>query len=304
MNKIKFFLFAGVLLLMLSCGQSDEEKQRLTRAERARLRTEDSLALKVAVMPTLDCLPVFVAKELRLADTLGLDMRTKMFNAQMDCDTALAGTTAELAFTDLVRTEKLIKQGTQLAYLSATNLSWQLITNRTTRVKDLKQMGDKMIAMTRYSATDLFTDRVLLGVKTTAPAYKVQINDVNLRLQMLQNNEMDAMWLPEPQATVARTLKHNMVFDTRQDELHLGVLARNKRKTADERRQKQLKLFVKVYNQACDSINKKGMKHYADILKKYCKIDDKTINMLPATKFSHINEPRNEDVVTATKYIN
>ena len=34
--------------------------------------------------------------------------------------------------------------------------------------------------------------------------FKVQINDVALRLQMLLNNEMDAMLLTEPQATTAR----------------------------------------------------------------------------------------------------
>lgn len=303
MKKIFIYIIIGVFAL-LSCGPSVEEQRRISREERARLHREDSLALKVAVMPTLDCLPVFVAKELHLTDTLGLDMRPKMFNAQMDCDTAFVGSTAEMAFTDLVRTEKLIKNGTPVRYLSATTLSWQFITNRTTRVKEAKQLGDKMVAMTRYSATDYLTDYILHDVKTTAPAYKIQINDITVRLHMLQNNEMDALWLPEPQATVARQLKHTVVFDTRKEDIWLGVIAVNKRRTGDAYRQKQINLFVKAYNNACDSINKNGMKHYSDILKTIYKLDDKTIDLLPKTVFKHISEPRNEDVVRAIKYIN
>ena len=300
----KSVLYIIVCIAILSCGQSAEEQRRVSREERARLHREDSLALKVAVMPTLDCLPVFVAKELRMADTLGLDMRPKLFNAQMDCDTALTGTTAEMAFTDLVRMEKLIKNGYGIRYLSATNLCWQLITNRTTRVKEAKQLGDKMVAMTRFSATDYLTDFMLTDVKTTAPAYKIQINDVTVRLHMLQNNEMDALWLPEPQATVARQLKHTVIYDTRKEDVWLGVIAVNKRRTADAYRQKQISLFVKAYNQACDSINKNGLAHYSDILKNYYKLDDKTIGVLPKTVFKHVSEPRNEDVVRAIKYIN
>ena len=92
-------------------------------------------------------------------------------------------------------------------------------------LKQLKQLDDKMVAMTRFSATDLLTDRMIDSVKLDKDrVYKVQINDVSVRLLMLQNNEMDVLWMMEPQATAARMMKNGVVYDSRKDSLQLGVL--------------------------------------------------------------------------------
>ena len=98
MKKLVFFLLAVTLLS--GCGQSYEEAKRERHQTRVRLAKEDSAALKIAVLPTLDCLPLYVAQELGLYDTTLVDVRLKPFTAQMDCDTALMGTTAEGAVTD------------------------------------------------------------------------------------------------------------------------------------------------------------------------------------------------------------
>ena len=74
----------------------------MTRAERQRLHREDSLALKFAVLPTADCMPLFLAKEHRMFDTLGVDVRLRCFTAQMDCDTAFVGGSVELAALHLI----------------------------------------------------------------------------------------------------------------------------------------------------------------------------------------------------------
>ena len=86
----------------------------------------------------------------------------------MDCDTALLNRRVEGSISDLVRTERMKKRGLQLDYLTATNAYWQLYSNRKARLKHLNQLGDKMIAMTRFSATDYLTDLTLDTVKTRA----------------------------------------------------------------------------------------------------------------------------------------
>ena len=75
-------LVIGILtvLMLIGCGQSYEETKRLSRQQRLQLAREDSAALKIAVMPTLDCLPVFVAKECHLFDSV-VDIRLKRFAA-------------------------------------------------------------------------------------------------------------------------------------------------------------------------------------------------------------------------------
>ena len=285
----KLFVCGWCVVLLVACGQSYETKQKLSRAERARLKTADSLALKVAVMPTIDCLPLFLADDHRLFDTLGVDVRLRLRKAQMDIDTALIGGSVEGAVSDSVRVARMQNRGTALVELGTTNTSWQLIGNRSARLKEVKQLGDKMVAMTRYSATDFLTDHVLTGVKTTATVYRVQINDVLLRLQMLLNNEMDALWLPEPQATTARLHGHTVLWDTQKHNLWLGRVVFREKAMNDDRVRKQIDVFKRAYNMACDSLNQRGVAAYSDLVAKYCQADQKTLDAMPKMKFKKLN---------------
>lgn len=290
--KHKPIFLLAVIVLLSACGQSYEEKVRLSRAERARLAQEEAAALKVAVLPTLDCMPVYLAKQKHWYDSTQVDLRLKVRNAQIDCDTALKGKSVEVAVTDLKRVEHMTKHGVGLLTMGQTNAYWQLIANRTARVKTAAQLGDKMVAMTRYSATDYLTDKALDGVKTSAPVFRVQINDVLIRLDMLKNNEMDAMWLTEPQATTARMFKHTVIEDSRKMKEHLGVVVTGAHLMKDKKRVKQLTAFVEGYNRACDSLNHYGVKHYADLVKAVCHTDDKTIDRLPKYSYPHIALPK------------
>ncbi|SFG10817.1 ABC transporter substrate-binding protein [Prevotella sp. KH2C16] len=287
----KLIIYICSIIFLVSCGQSYEEKQAISRAEKARLKRQDSLALKVAVLPTLDCMPVYLAKVHNLFDTTKVDVHLRLWNAQMDADAALMAGSIEGAVTDFMRVDKMKSRGVELDILGSTNAYWQLIANHTARIKHVSQLGDKMVAMTRYSATDYLTDKVLEGVKTSASVFRIQINDVTVRLHMLLNNEMDAMWLTEPQATTARLYKNPVLKDSRElKEKSLGVVAFRSQALADRRRQQQIVYFVKGYNAACDSINKYGLKHYADLVKTYCKTDEKTLKALPELKYIHISD--------------
>lgn len=302
-HSIRQYTTVFVLLLFLltvaSCGMSEEKRRQISRAERARLAREDSLAFKIAVMPTLDCLPIFVAKEKNLFDTAKVDVRLRMFKAQMDCDTAIARGRVQGAVTDIVRGERLIGQGTPLRYVAATNAYWLLVGNKKQRVKDIGDLTDKMAAMTRFSATDMLLDKFLQEGKTKGTVFKVQINDVGIRLNMLINNEMDVVLVTEPQASQALIQKHNVLADSRKQDLRLGVIAFRSNELTDDNRSKQLQQFVKGYNIACDSINKYGIAHYSEILSKYCNVNDKVARAIPKTTFSHASEPRKKDLEAA-----
>ena len=292
------------IVSLIGCGPSYDEVKKQSRAEWIQQRKADSLALKIGVLPTLDCLPLYVAKEYDLFDTAKADIRLKQFYAQVDCDSALTKGNIEGCVTDIVRGQHMKRKGTQLDYVAATNAYWQLISNRLARIRRINQLNDKMIAMTRFSATALLADYATDSVKMKEEeVFKIQINSLNIRLRMLLNNEMDAMLLPEPQATIARMYKNPVLMDSRDKDMSLGVIAFRKKSMADKRRQQQLKVFIDGYNAACDSINKKGLKHYASTIRKYYKIDDKTIDALPKIKFERAKAPRQKDIDTADKWL-
>lgn len=294
----------AAVAFMSACGNSYQESKRLSRLERQRLAKKDSAALKIAVMPTLDCLPLYVAREYKWFCDGKTDIRLKYFTSQIDCDTAILNGRVEGAVSDLVRVARMNKSGAKVKPQIATAAYWQLLTNRNSRIRQLNQLDDKMVAMTRYSVTDMLADHVVDSAKLKSErVFKVQINDVNVRLQMMLNNEMDAMFVTEPQATLARLAKHKVLLDTRKMNWHMGVIAFREKPMKDVDRKRQYDVFVKAYNQACDSINKNGIARYAHLMEKYCRTRSAVLDSIPKTKFPHAVGPREKDVLRAEKYI-
>ena len=299
----KLFLFLTIICLLIGCGQSYEDTKRISRAQRIRLAKEDSAALKIAVLPTLDCLPFYLAEDHNMFDTV-VDIRLKFFSAQMDVDTAIINRRVEIGVTDLVRAERMIKQDSTIEYLTATNAYWQLITNRIARMTQLKHLEDKMLAMTRYSVTDMLGDIAVDSAKLKPEfVFRIQINDVNIRLKMLENNEMDALLLTEPQAGQARLLKHKVILDTRNLDMKMGAAVMRNGVMNDKNRKRQLEVLIKGYNEACDSINHYGVAEYSDLVMKYCKVKRSTVESLKNIKFEKITKPRQQDIERAQKWL-
>ena len=299
----KVFWIIATICLITGCGQSYEETKRITRAQRLKMLKEDSAALKVAVLPTLDCLPIYLAKDHQLFDTV-VDIRLKKFTAQMDIDTALTNSRVQLGVTDLVRAERMKKEGADLEYLAMTNAYWQLITNRVARITDLKHLDDKMLAMTRYSVTDMLGELAVDSAKLKPEqVFRIQINDVNVRLKMLENNEMDALLMTEPQAAQARLLKHKVLLDSRKMDLQMGAIVMQGKGMDDKNRKRQMEVFIKGYQAACDSINTFGIAHYRDLIVKYCQVKSESVELLDKNKFVGLAKPRQQDIERAQKWL-
>jgi NitT/TauT family transport system substrate-binding protein len=300
----KLLIGMVVALLIVGCGQSYDETKRLKQEKRTRELREDSAALKVAVMPTLDCLPLYVAEEREMFDTV-VDIRLKCYTAQMDCDTALQRGRVEMAVSDLVRAERMKGEKLKLHYLTSTNAYWLLIGNRNQRITNLSHLDDRMLAMTRYSVTDLLGDLAVDSAKLkTERVFRIQVNDVNVRLDMLENNEMDALLMTQPQVTQALLLKHHVLLDTRQLDMQMGVIVEDSVVMSHPNRQRQREVLIKGYNMACDSLNYFGVKHYSDIIRKYYKLSEQALRQLPDTlAYEHVQAPREQDVAKAKQWL-
>ena len=289
-------LLIGIIavLVLFSCGQS---------AHRLKLQREDSAALKIAVMPTLDCLPIFVAKDHEMFDTT-VDIRLKYFTAQMDCDTAIMNRRVEIGITDVVRAERMMKAGTPVRYFAGTNAYWVLVSNRQQRISQLKHLDDKMVAMTRYSVTDMLSDMAVDSAKLEPwKVFRIQVNDVNIRLKMLENNEMDALVFTEPQYTQAMLRKPRVLLDTRTLDLKMGAIVVQSKGMDDKTRNKQMRAFLRGYNDACDSINQFGVQHYKDVIRKRYKVSEQALKQLPNLKYSHAIVPREKDIEAARQWL-
>ncbi|MBF1639159.1 ABC transporter substrate-binding protein [Prevotella sp.] len=299
MKRINYLLILAVLTLV-SCGKSDKELQAERQAQKLAEREAYQKAYKIAVMPTMDCLPAYLLKDSLLYDTAKVDIRLCRFNAQMDCDTAMIGGSVQAAFSDLVRTERLKHRNKVLMhYLTDTNLNWQLIADKDSKLKQLSDLSDKIVAMTRFSGTDLLTDMAVKKAKPKYQVFRVQVNDVLVRLAMLQNHEIDAYWFAEPQITKALPADNNSLFNSEDAGVHLGVVA-----IMDKvRRQDEEAAFAAAYDKAVEQINKNGVKYYSALIQKYMKVDESVVRALPDIKYTKIGPPRKANLLMARNFL-
>lgn len=157
------------------------------------------------------------------------------------------------------------------------NLQLYLFTNKKNRVREAKQLTDRIIAVDRQGTDAVMAQLVLDSVKLTEDkTFLVQIQKYDVRMKMLLVNAMDACVLPEPHATAVRKMGHRSIYS--------GSTVKGKKAGC---------LLVKgdagklrsLYNRACDSINKNGIHHYDSILQRRYTVPVPTIKYIPAHKF-------------------
>jgi len=246
------YIFAAVMmvvtsLMMMSCNDA-EKRERISREQREAERKADSAALKIAVLPTMDCLPIVVAKELHLFDTLNVDVRLRRYNALSEC-------------------RKALKNG--LVEGADTNMTFRFLTAKKARLSRISQLSDKMIAADRDGISKRMAEAAIDSMlRKKQHIFIVQVEDLNVRYDMLQNGNIDAAMLPEPYATRAIKIgaKEISLKPYYKDTVKAtGVVFREEVMKHPDR-QKQRELFNKALKAAKDSINRYGAEGYVKFL--------------------------------------
>ena len=267
-------LLSITLFALASCNG---QEAMLSESE---LRHRDSLALHVAVLPIEDCLPLYVAEARGLADSVGLDLRLMRYDALMDVDTAYLLRHVEVAWEDSFRLAAYRSRHPHFVprndsveadtLWGATQGRLFFIASRKSKVKKLKDLEERMVAVTRWSLVDsLCTMAVDAGGVNQQDVYRPQINNVKLRARMLRENLLDCAILPEPYASWVKAEKHRVLYQYPKSlpENDSTGLRRSRitgfyvRKSVlqDSMRQVQLKQLVDVYIQGQKILLEEGL---------------------------------------------
>lgn len=181
-----FFLFSG------------EEKAPTIIKEKP-----DSTALKIAVLPVIECLPLYVADQYGIADSTGLNLKVIPFESSMDIDTAFINHTVDGAVSDMVKLTKWQSRGDSITAIMSGKLDLSLVTSRQSRISNIKGLKEKIVGITRESIVDLYADKIVASSsKDTIELNKPQINNLFVRSRMVEQNQYDGAILPEPYASI------------------------------------------------------------------------------------------------------
>ena len=138
-----FHLFTFFFFIVCSCTHQQQQEATPPPADSI---VNDTASLRIAVMPAMSCLPAYYAEWSGLADSIGLDIQLLRFQAQMDIDTAILFGHADIAFTDLIRIQRLSKD-VALRPIASCEEPLSLISLKTKRVKQVNQMKEQMMEM-------------------------------------------------------------------------------------------------------------------------------------------------------------
>lgn len=248
----------------------------------------DSVAIRLGVLPTMDCLPFYYADSTGIFDSLGIDVRLVTYDAAMDADTAFANGYIDAIATDLVKA-CLWEETNSVHLVMNGDLRLWLVTARNARLLKVESLKEKIIGITRHSAVDFFTDKVLESAKLKSiDLNKPQINNVKLRMLMTDQNQYDGAVLPEPHASEAVARGAKRLASTMGLNLH-GLFCVAVSDSINRTRKTEVGKLREAYDMAVRAIN-------ADTLKGVCGYFPKEHAIyLPDTLFTY--EPLSESTL-------
>lgn len=227
-------------------------------------KAEKKTALTIGIPNNISSLPIWVAEEDSIFDSLRVDISVKNFTDPMDCDVAFANGKTNLCVTEPKRAEWLntsMKQN--FSELHKLPLPYAMVACHNSRLASIPQLKNKLVAITRNSTYSSALQHCLDSVRLHKDSvYLAQINNPNVAMLMLHNAELDAVFMPEPYISLAKAMGHNTLYTSHTDAL---LIAKRDIDAA------QLSAFNKAFDEALRRIRKDGVNHYADLIARRCK---------------------------------
>ena len=294
-----FISFLLYIIMLASCANKQEAMLSVTDVEEA-----DSLALHVALMPTLGCLPIYYAERTGITDSLGLIIRLLQYSAQMDIDTAIVRKHADVAYTDIIRAIRLSDSVYISPFLSVEE-PITMVAQKGEKIKKAKQMSEKMVAICRLCATDYWCEKMLDSIKISQDSiYRPQINNVKLRAKMICTGLLEGAMLEEPYASWAIMEGNKKLMRTKVNSFQFAVWVTTDSLQKDKKKIEQTRKFVAAYNTAVQKINK-GL--YTDTLRAILldeyELPASVVDSLKLTPFKQPTPPQKNDIEEAINWL-
>ncbi len=228
-----------------------------THRREAMLSSRDSISrtdtLRIAVMPTMSCLPVFYASRTGIPDSMGLVMKLLRYNAQADVDTAVAYRHTDVAWTDLIRAIRLYPLARSFL---ATEEEVSLIAHRSKRTNSLAQMKEQMVAVSRLCITDYWCDRMVDSAKMEYDQlFRPQINDVRLRAEMMRTGLLEGAMMCDPYSSWMAADAGRRLFRSRNGKPKFGTWVVSDSLCNDSATDAKLLLFHRILSLSVERMN-------------------------------------------------
>ncbi len=176
--------------------------------------------IRFGILPVLQALPLFVAKDVKLFDKEGISVELILFNTAAEKGIALKSGSIDGYFGDLFT--PIVLEGNNVdVSVVATNYEstkdrrmFAVLVKPGSKISSVKEMADVPVAVSSNSVIDFVTERLLINGGVPKNSIKrLESKNIGLRMQMLLSGQVEAATLPEPLVTAAEAKGARVIAD-------------------------------------------------------------------------------------------
>ena len=251
-------IFCILLFFLYSCQRK--------KGESVFIPSTELQPLTLGMLPTLDGLPFHIAKAQGIYDSLGLDLTILSFNSAYDRDAAFQFKSMDGMITDYPSAVTLQAiHHTDLGIILKHDGYFCFIVSKASGINQLQELKEKNIAVSHNTIIEYATGQLLnkAGI-SQAEVNKPEITQLPLRLQMLQYDQIDASFLPDPAASIAMNARHRSLISTQELGIDFTVTAFSREAINEKRR--EIELLITGYNLGINYIKMHPQKEWKQVL--------------------------------------
>lgn len=257
-----------------------------------------TMILKLAMLPILDTLPIYVAEEQGYFSTHGLQVVFIPAASAAERDQLMAAGEADAMVNDLVsvalynRDEPVLKV-VRFARVSAPDAPlYRIVAAKDSGIKTLADLKSVEIGISQASIIDYITDRLLrAGGLAPEDIKTIAVPKIPERMALLGQGQLKAATLPEPFATMAvQDGATVIVDDTAFPQYGNSVLSI--RSSLLKEKPELVSIFLAGFDQAVKDINA-NPQQFTGLLEKY--------NLIPPAVVGKVAVPRFPEASTPTR---
>ena len=269
--------------LLLGCEQV---RGIFSPKDGAKEATEDSLEradVRLALLPTADCLPFYYAQESGIYERLGLRVAFETYQSQNDCDSAILGH-ADGGYVDTLRLAAL-SQRASLQTIGRTRTACGVVSAASVRLRAAKDLEGRVVAMAPRTLSEQTAYAAVRsgGIATTAAMYP-HVTSFRVASDMVRESQVDAAALPEPYLARSKWQGAKELYNAATGWGGAVVVKSNGEKTVPASR---AELLRRGYNAAVDSLNR-NKSLAAPLLCRYSGIEPALADSLRLPKYQYI----------------
>lgn len=223
--------------------------------------TAEPFTLKVALLPILDALPMYVAEKQGYFAAQGINVEFIAAGSAADRDQIIAAGQADGMINDLLSVLFYNKEKTQIQVVRFAQVStdefplYRILASPKSDIITVEGLKGAKIGISQGSVIEYVTDRMLETKGLASADYQtVAVPKIPDRLALLASGELTAATLPEPFASLAIKDGAKVLIDDNVRP-NLGNSVISFRKEIIDQQPKAVRAFLKAIEQATSDIN-------------------------------------------------